>query len=378
LKARFASAAFAVGLVVAGAGCSSGTQIGASSEVTVYVSLPLRGASGQDGRDAADGARLALKQADGKAGGLAVRAVYLDDTRGSDSSATWSSAQAGENARRATEDSTAIAYIGDFESGATRTSEPITNEARLLQVSPASSAVELTRPFAGSEELPVYETSADERTFGRVIPDDDAQGRAAGNWARKLGFKHVGFAVQSKGFSDAVEAGFGDTAGSLVVSRRPFDAMFDATSGQQPAAIYTGPDGFKGPVLGTDGLLAPWRAGPPTRLDYATSAALDPSQLPATGQKFVRDFRSAYDRACGRYAAYGYEAMAVVLNSIDRSASDTISRQGVIDAFFETLDRHSILGTYSIDAVGNTTLDRMTGYRIKGGRPAAVAELRSR
>jgi branched-chain amino acid transport system substrate-binding protein len=131
-------------------------------------------------------------------------------------------------------------------------------------------------------------------------------------------------------------------------------------------------------VLGTDALIPPSSVGTRPIVDYATSAALDPSQLPASGQKFVGDFRSAYGRAPGRYAAYGYEAMAVVLDSIDRSAGDTISRQDVIDAFFDTLDRDSIVGTYSIDAVGNTTLDRMTGYRVKPGRIAAVKELRSR
>ena len=53
-------------------------------------------------------------------------------------------ALAGANARRATEDSTAIAYVGELDSGTTRTSLPITNEAGLLQVSPGASAVDLT------------------------------------------------------------------------------------------------------------------------------------------------------------------------------------------------------------------------------------------
>jgi len=131
------------------------------------------------------------------------------------------------------------------------------------------------------------------------------------------------------------------------------------------------------PVMGTDAMLPPWNAGTPISVEYATSAALDPSQLPPAGRRFVRHFHERYGRAPGRYAAYGYEAMAVVLDSIDRAAGDTISRQGVIDAFFDTLDRHSVLGTYSIDAVGNTTLDRMTGYGLRGGKLTVVANLKS-
>ena len=58
----------------------------------------------------------------------------------------------------------------------------------------------------------------------------------------------------------------------------------------------------------------------------------------------------------------------MILDSIER-ASDPADRAAVIDAFFETTDRDSVLGTYSIDEVGDTTLDRMTGYELgRGGR----------
>jgi branched-chain amino acid transport system substrate-binding protein len=49
----------------------------------------------------------------------------------------------------------------------------------------------------------------------------------------------------------------------------------------------------------------------------------------------------------------------------------------VIDAFLDTVDRRSVLGTYSIDEVGNTTLDRIAGYRVRRGRPVFDAALRA-
>jgi branched-chain amino acid transport system substrate-binding protein len=106
----------------------------------------------------------------------------------------------------------------------------------------------------------------------------------------------------------------------------------------------------------------------------ATSAALDPTQLPPAGRDFARRFRAEYGRPPGRYGAYGYEAMAVICDSIDR-ASDPLDRAAVVDAFFATADRNSILGTYSIDDLGQTTLNRMTGYRLGGGRPEPAVEL---
>ena len=94
------------------------------------MSLPLRGPSGPDGRDAADGARMALADANDEAGGVAVEAKYLDDTAGGRRAREVDAGQAAANARAATQDSTAIAYLGDFESGATRASLPVTNGAR--------------------------------------------------------------------------------------------------------------------------------------------------------------------------------------------------------------------------------------------------------
>jgi branched-chain amino acid transport system substrate-binding protein len=68
--------------------------------------------------------------------------------------------------------------------------------------------------------------------------------------------------------------------------------------------------------------------------------------------------------------------MAVVLDSIERAAEPD-DRSAVIDSFFATEDRESILGTYSIDEVGNTTLDAISGYRVEDGRPVFDSPLRA-
>jgi ABC-type branched-subunit amino acid transport system substrate-binding protein len=302
---RLAALAVVLALALAACGGDGGEVEGA---LTVYVSLPLRGDSGVDGRDAMRGAKLALTDAGGDVGDLDVRAVYLDDTNGPATSARWDPVRVAANARRATQDSTSIAYIGELESGATRTSLPITNSARILQVSPASSASDLAAPFPGSEEVPDDIQTSGERSFGRVVPDDVVVEEGRRSWARR-------------------------DRGAIGV-------------------LYPGVD--------LEGLA---RRGT-TR---AVSAPQDPSQLPRPGQDFVNSFRGRYGKPPGRYAAYGYEAMALVLDSIDRATDDS-DRQAVIDAFLETEDRESVLGTYSIDEVGNTTLDRLAGYRIDRGR----------
>lgn len=370
--ARAAAAALLVVAVATLAGCTAGATVTAGkSSVNVYVSMPLAGPGADSGRDVVDGARLALAEAGGKVGGLAVRGVYLDDTEGSGRQARWSAAQAGQNARRATQDTAAIAYIGEFDSGATRTSEPITNEAHLLQVSPASTAVDLTRPFLGSQELPDVELNSNERTFGRVIPDDQAQAEAAAKLTQSLGIKRVEI-TGTGAYARVVGDAYRSALGRVQVVRRGADG--DLYAGLGPSVLPGVGGAPAGPRprftrIATDAVLPPWSPPPARwRYDEVTASAQDPSQLPSTGQRFLARFRNRFGRSAGPYAAYGYEAMAVVLDSIRRAGEQGDNRQAVIDQFFATADRRSILGSYSVDSVGDSTLNRVGAYRSVGGR----------
>jgi branched-chain amino acid transport system substrate-binding protein len=414
LPARVA-ATLALAATVALTGCLDGADAPrADDPVTVYVSLPLRGPSGDDGRDAANGARLALADAGGTAGGHEVSAVFLDDTEGRGGAARWSPARVGHNARRATRDASAIAYIGELHSGATRTSLPITNEARILQVSPASSAGDLVRQPGTFDGVPEELQPSGERTFGRVIPSDAAQARGAAGWISEIGGERVAAVVERTPFGRVVADAFADQAAvaGLNVERSRFDRSLDALTkegiegsiadlcalpagsvepplpagftyfaGEAPRALAIfgclHPTGR--PLMGTDALLphvGDLRADVVNDV-YLTSAAQDPSQLPPSGQDFVERFRREHGREPGRYAAYGYEAMAVVLDSIERAGEGGADRTEVIDAFLAITDRESVLGTYSIESTGETTLDRLTGYRADRGRARPVSELRA-
>jgi branched-chain amino acid transport system substrate-binding protein len=374
----------ALAAVAALTGCASpGSGIQAGEHVTVYVSAPLRGPEGAEGRDVVDGARLALADAGGAVGSLAVRASYLDDTGGGPSP-RWSAAVAAANARRAAEDSTAIAYLGDFDSGTTRFSLPIANQARLLQVSAASSAVDLVQPYLGAgDQVPEDTQPTGERTFGRVIPSDEVQARAGAGWAKQLGARRPLLIRGDSAYDRVIAEAFSGEARALGLhvqrSDRPEVASDLAFAAVEPsdhdrlAVLRAVPR-----VLGTDVLLDQ-RPEPRTRTGslLLTSAAQDPSDLPAEGRSFVRAFRDRYRRRPGRYAAYGYEAMAVILDSIRRAGDSGDDRDSVVAAFFETRDRSSILGRYSIDEVGNTTLDRMSGYRVVGERVGRAVALRA-
>ena len=335
------------------AGCGGGVD---EAALTVYLSAPLSGPVAGDGRDAADGARLARADAGGEAGDVGVELQVLDDADAAGASAV----RAAANARTATEDSAAIAYIGELDSATTRTSLPITNEADLLQVSAGASAVDLTRSAPGSDQIPAEAQPSGSRTFGRVVPSDTAQAAAAAAAIADRGIDRVR-AIGGGAYGAALRDGFESVAGGPALAAAGAAGAVYVVAPRPAFVTVAG-----GPVYGADAQIEgspPATTLPPgARLVSGPQA---PSQLP--DGDFATRFRSRYGRAPGRFAAYGYEAMAVVLDAIDR-AGDPLDRRSVIDAFFATGARQSILGTYSIDEVGDTTLDRVGAYASAGGR----------
>src|SRR5215218_897788 len=179
--ARVALAALLLGLTAAGCGVGGNAEI--EAPVTVYVSLPLTGPRSDAGRDAADGARLALEQARGQAGSIEVKARFLDDANGK----AWNPVAVGANARQAVQDSTAAAYIGELDSEPTRGSVPITNDGGLVQVSPGAGAVDLTAPAAGYPDSPDRYQPSGLPNFARTVASDDVVVEAAAEWASELG-----------------------------------------------------------------------------------------------------------------------------------------------------------------------------------------------
>ncbi|MBA2239978.1 MAG: ABC transporter substrate-binding protein [Solirubrobacterales bacterium] len=393
----------AVALVTLLGACSAGEGGAGVSEGVIYVSLPLSGSVAGDGQDAADGAELALAEAGGEVAGVELRMELLDDAKGlasypgqadgSGGELRWDEVITGDNARAATEDAAAIAYLGDLDSGATRTSLPITNEAGLPQVSPASAAMDLVREPGSFNDPPEDFALGGDRTFIRVIPGDEAQAEAAAELARRERVRSVSIQADGSAFGEVLADGFERAAGEVGLRAQPAsrsaspagsaaaaDALFLAGTPEtlggpvDDARLAIVPDAFIGPsgerLTSLPSRLARGRVA-------VTSAALDPSQLTDPG--FEADFEAEYGRDPGRFAAYGYEAMSLILGSIDRAAIDgEVRREDLVAALFSTSERDSVLGAYSIDDDGQTTLRRLGSYQRTTGvglRPGTPIEL---
>jgi hypothetical protein len=66
--------------------------------------------------------------------------------------------------------------------------------------------------------------------------------------------------------------------------------------------------------------------------------------------------------------------MSLMLNAIDRATDHgrkPAERSKVVSAIVSTRNRHSVLGTYSINSAGATTIRRYGIYRLARGRLSA-------
>jgi hypothetical protein len=119
----------AAGLLATASGCGE-EGAAAGAVVRVYLSAPLRGPEAAAGQRLCDEAR---EQAGQGMGGEdhELRVVCLD---ASGRGGSWTLAQVGANARRATEDSATVSYLGEPDPGAREQSRPIVEAAGIAEL----------------------------------------------------------------------------------------------------------------------------------------------------------------------------------------------------------------------------------------------------
>ncbi len=186
---------------------SSGEGGGGRTALTIYSSLPLQGDSRPQSEDVVKGEKMALDEAGGKAGKYTIKYVSLDDATAA--AGKWDPGQTSSDARKAAQDPSTIAYLGEFNSGASAISIPILNDAGLLQISPANTYVGLTRAEGADKGEPDKYYPSGKRTYGRVVPADHIQAAAQVTYQKDSGCKKTYILndkeVYGKGIAGQVE-----------------------------------------------------------------------------------------------------------------------------------------------------------------------------
>jgi branched-chain amino acid transport system substrate-binding protein len=99
-----------------------------------------------------------------------------------------------------------------------------------------------------------------------------------------------------------------------------------------------------------------------------TSPTLPARLLPASARAFRARFRAAVGRDALPDALQAYEATNIILSSIRSAGSNGNNRLAVVDKFFATRNRDSVLGRYTIDRFGDTSLTTYAGDRVRRSR----------
>lgn len=368
--------------LVALAGCGSKQRAGdriPGRNLTIYSSLPMQGPARAAAEAVVRGETLALARIHGRLGPYQIVLKPLDDSTLPRNG--WDPGQATQDARLASADKTTIGYVGELDSGASAISIPILNRAGVPQISPASTAVGLTSSVAGAspgEPQKYYPTGV--RTFARVVPNDEIQAVAQVRLEKSLGCAktevlddgEVDGQDTATSFSLAAEAGGLQVTGvqAFDPSASDYSSLTAAVARAGAGCVLISATTEPGAVLVTKQIAV---ALPHVRMfgsaGLAQSSYTDPAQggIPVSVDPRVL---IAYGPP-EPYASYGYEAMSLLVDAIGRATDHgrrAARRSQVLAAIFHTHDRRSVLGTYSIDRDGDTTLHRYGVYRVLAGR----------
>lgn len=375
----------------------TGTAGGGGGEsVNIYSSLPLQGASKDQTAAMVNGIELALEEAGGKAGNVTINYESLDDSTAQ--AGNWDPGQTAQNARKVAQDEDAIGYIGEFNSGATLISLPILNEAGIPQVSPANTYVGITTDEPGSEEgEPAKYYPTGNRTYLRIVPRDTVQSAALLTLMKQDGCQNVAIAndkdTYGAGLARLMEIQAQDI-GVNIVSNEGIDRaasnyrayaqsiknqnadcfMFSGVTANGavqvtkdvaaaiPDVKLYGPDGVcESGFTNPDSNGIPKSIAPQFKCSVAT---LNLESYPG-GQEFLKQYEAKYGNANpDPYAIYGYEAMQLFIDTLEGLGDQATDREAVLQALFDTQDRESVLGTYSFDENGDTTLTDYGIYEV--------------
>ncbi|MEI7626479.1 MAG: branched-chain amino acid ABC transporter substrate-binding protein [Actinomycetota bacterium] len=396
-------AALAAGLAACGGSSTTATTVPTSSDgktkLTIYSSLPLGGAPDSIADAVLRGEKLAFKELAPTAeiNGFEIQFVSLFSSS-PESPGASDPAQVVANARKAAQDKTTAFYLGELGSGDTQSVLPILNYSGIPQISSTNTYPGLTTTDPGTKpgEPEEYYPSGT-RTYARIVPRDTIQAAAMVWVMREDGCKSLALwdnmSVYGAGLARDIElsaklAGIdvvdrqgvasGDTsiaAKAAAVSSDCFAwagtngsqgtgvAVFDAVGSTNPNIKLYGPDG-----LATGEFTNPAQGGISPAI--APRVKITNPNIGLSGLNLGLSPLLAKDAQLNPYEVYGYEAMALALDTIKRAGKGANDRAQIVKTLFSTKDRKSVLGTYSIDPSGDTTITDYGLYVVKAGMPS--------
>ncbi|HET7473677.1 MAG TPA: branched-chain amino acid ABC transporter substrate-binding protein [Candidatus Limnocylindrales bacterium] len=397
MKLRQVGAIAGIGVLVL-AGCSQGGTSGGGSKGTVNIAieLPQQGSELAATQPVINGIQLAIKDAGGVAGNYKVeipKSVIYDDAKdGAHDPQTGA-----QNMSAIVANQNVIAVIGPQNSSVAKVQIPISNEAGLLQCSPANTNEGLTKPEFGAKD--VRSKFPDRINYVRVVTTDDNQGPAAAKYILETLKKTKVYIIDDtetfgKGIADNFQKYLEANGGTTVArdgvpkSTTDYSAILTAAAAKSPEAIYFGgvtatggarilkaavAAGMKDvPFIGPDGIYDGSGATKDSFLNlagddatnaFATAAAV--GDYPGRAE-FAAKYKAAYGADPTGYSATGYACAQVVLDAIKRAGDQpdlkTLREKVRAAAVDPSITYTSVIGSFKFDANGDTSQKIISFY----------------
>lgn len=385
---------------------ASGGGGGDPNTVKIVSSLPMTGSALGQTQTIVNGIKQVLEENKNVACNGKIKIEYESYDDATAAAGKWAPEQVTSNANKAVSDKNVVAVIGHFNSGAAKLSIPIFNQANLVMVSPANTYPGLTKPGKGEKGEPEKYYPNKTRNYARVVPADDLQGVAGAKWAKSLGAKKVYILndqeLYGKGLADIFEA-TAKKEGMEVLGKEginpkapDYRALMNKIKALNPDLIYfggitqnnggqlvkdmrnVGMTADKVKFMGPDGTFEKAiieAAGKDAEGIYATFGGLPAQGLTGDGKTWYESYKKKFNSEPEAYAAYGYESAKVVVNAINKACKN--DRVAVRDAVMATKDFKGVLGTWSFDANGDTSLTTLSGNTVKNGKWEFVQALKA-
>jgi branched-chain amino acid transport system substrate-binding protein len=388
---RLGVAVAAVGLAV---GVMAPLAQAQSSTIKIVSSLPRTGSSKGQTDTIVNAMKMAFDEAGNKAGDFTITYEDMDDA--TPARGAWDAGKEAENANKAVADSDVMVYLGTFNSGAAKVAIPILNRASLVMISPANTYPGLTKPGKGEPNEPDIYYPNGTRNYARVVPADDLQGAVAANWAKALGVQNAYVLDDTELYGHGIAQVFADTAGKigLGIAGGPegidskasdYRALATKIRGTGADMVYYGGItqnnagklfkdlrsvlGNDIKLMGPDGIYEQAfidDAGDASEGVYVTFGGVGASKLTGKGADWYAAYKAKFNGEPEGYASYGYEAAKVALNAI--ATANTKDREAIRAAVMGTSNYDGVLGNWSFDANGDTTLTTMSGRQVVDGK----------
>jgi len=400
MKLRKLGALAVVAVTVFAACGTSGGGGGSKGTIEIWSELPRQGSSKGQTDTIVNAIKFKLDQVNNTVDGWTIKYVDQDDSTAA--AGKWTQERATALATQASTTDDLAAYIGTFNSGAAKIVIPVLCGAGIPMISPANTYPGLTKPGKGEADEPgKYYPNGCQHNYYRVVPADDLQGDVGAGWAKDLGATKVyvidDTEIYGKGIADVFEAS-AKTDGLTVLGHdqapgtsTDFKALAAKIAATSPDLVYYGgiTQNNAGQLwkdlreampnvklMGPDGIYEDaflTAAGSAAEGSYLTFGGTTADQYTGDAAKFRDDYKAKYGGDLEVYTIYGYEAANVLVAAITTAskagAKDVKAlRKGILDALAATKDFKGVLGTWSFDANGDTSLKVFSGTVVTSGK----------